>query len=177
MVITSFSVSMSITSAERAGAPAGTAGRDIAKRLVAGYDFTCLLDVDGTIRCWGRNNVGQLGNGDVSVTRSLTPVLVAGITNAVEISAYAQHACALLADTTAKCWGFGGDGQLGDGVTYTGGSAFSATPVAVKNPAGNATFTGLRTIGVGSEHSCAVRDSDGAVFCWGDERSGHLGNG
>lgn len=168
--------------AERATAPVDSVARDVAKRLVAGSDFTCLLDSNGAIRCWGQNDVGQLGNGDASVTRSLAPVLVVGITNAVEISAYARHACALLRDGTAKCWGFGADGQLGDGVAYGTSSptfipAFTATPVTVKNPAGSAALSGLRTIGTGTEHSCAVRDSDGAVFCWGDEQSGHLGNG
>ena len=162
----------SVVRSERAGAPLASEARDKAKGFVAGDGFTCLLGGDGTIRCWGANGLGQIGNGDLSINPVLTPTLVAGISTAVEITAGGSHACALLADGTAKCWGRGVDGQLGNGSFSS-----SATPVAVKDPAGTGLLSGIRTLSAGVEHTCAVRESDGAVFCWGDEIDGHLGNG
>ncbi len=158
--------------AERSGSPADTTTRDIAKRFVAGGEFTCLLGGDGTIRCWGENSSGQIGSGSTLVSPALEPTLVSGISNAIEITAGSSHACALLADKTMKCWGQGADGQLGDGLQVS-----SSTPVVVSNSAGTGPLTDIRTIGAGREHTCAVRDSDGAVFCWGDQAVGHLGNG
>jgi alpha-tubulin suppressor-like RCC1 family protein len=158
--------------AERSGTVVDSPSRDIAKRFVAGGEFTCLLGGDGTVRCWGENTAGQIGNGNTLVNPVLEPTLVSGISNAVEIAAGATHACALLADKTMKCWGNGVDGQLGDGLQVA-----SSTPVTVSNPSGTGPLTDIRTIGAGREHSCAVRDSDGAVFCWGDQAVGHVGNG
>lgn len=157
--------------AERSGAPASTEARDIARRFAAGDRFTCFLGGDGIVRCWGANDLGQIGNGDSSGVDVLAPTEVSGITNAVEIAAGGGTACALLADTTVKCWGNGSDGQLGNGT-----SALSRTPVHVLNSAGSAPLDGVGTIGVGVEHVCATRASDGAVYCWGDSIDGHLGN-
>ncbi len=64
---------------------------------------SCALISGGGAKCWGPNHDGELGDG--TTTDRLTPVAVSGLTDAIAISAGGQHACALLADHTMRCWG------------------------------------------------------------------------
>ena len=83
----------------------------------------------GKIKAWGYNHHGQLGDGTLN-TRT-TPVDVVGIVNATKISADSAHACALLnPGGTIKCWGWNGDGRVGDG-SYT--RRTTPSPVAITN--------------------------------------------
>jgi alpha-tubulin suppressor-like RCC1 family protein len=68
--------------------------------------------VDGTVKCWGYNGYGQLGDG--TTTQRTTPV-VAGVSSVTSTSTGAQHTCAAIADGTVQCWGGNYSGQLGDG--------------------------------------------------------------
>jgi alpha-tubulin suppressor-like RCC1 family protein len=81
----------------------------------AGGNHTCARDSDGGARCWGWNNHGQLG--DNSNTQRTAPVTVSGLVNGVsQITTGHMSSCALLeAKGEIKCWGYNGDGQLGDG--------------------------------------------------------------
>ncbi|MDO8412846.1 MAG: hypothetical protein Q7S51_03530, partial [Gallionellaceae bacterium] len=122
------------------------------KAISAGNSHTCAVLNDGSVRCWGNNSSGKLGDG--STTDSSIPVAVSGISTAVEVSAGSNHSCAVLSDGSVRCWGDNFSGQLGNGST-----ARSSTPVAV---------SGLSTVvavSAGSSYSCAVL-SDGAVRCW-----------
>src|SRR5262249_17493988 len=108
-------------------------------------------------------------------TDRLTPVSVSGVTNAVAIAAGTvsditgfAFSCALLADGNTKCWGFNGDGELGNGTT-----ANSLTATAVLGGGGSVT---ARDVAAGSNHTCAVR-ADTSVACWGDNTDGQLGDG
>lgn len=80
-------------------------------------DYACALRSSGQAVCWGENNKrGQLGDG--TTTASKTPVDVAGLTDAVAISAgYEGHTCAVCASGAVVCWGDNELGQLGDGTT------------------------------------------------------------
>jgi alpha-tubulin suppressor-like RCC1 family protein len=132
-------------------------------QLTAGNRYACAVIVDGTIRCWGRNDQGQLGDG-TKIDRS-TPVQVIPIENAVGIGTGANHACAVLADTTARCWGRGNSGQLGDGHWQN-----RLTPVAVSN------LSGVVSVAPGGLNTCALLDG-GTVSCWGNNGGGQLGQG
>jgi hypothetical protein len=90
---------------------------------------TCVLLGDGTVRCWGQNDRGQLGDG--ATTDSDVPVGVVDLARAVDVETAGSHSCALLDDGTARCWGANGVGQLGDGMTTD-----SPVPVAVSGLAG-----------------------------------------
>jgi alpha-tubulin suppressor-like RCC1 family protein len=93
------------------GRPVIVTGLEGVTALAAGDYHTCAVLRDGTVKCWGDNEYGQLGND--STSNSNVPVAVAGIRNAIGIAAGMQHTCALLADETVSCWGNNGRAQLG----------------------------------------------------------------
>jgi alpha-tubulin suppressor-like RCC1 family protein len=134
--------------------------------VAAGGEHTCALPGDGTVRCWGANYMGQLGDG--TTVESPTAVAVAGITTAISVTAGLQHTCAGLADGTLRCWGYDGSGRLGDGGPMDGG--FSTTPVTVSG------ITTATSVSAGGEHTCAGL-ADGTARCWGEGSFGRLGDG
>ncbi|MEW1707651.1 Ig-like domain-containing protein [Microbacterium sp. NPDC089190] len=91
-------------------------------RIAAGHQTIYALRSDGTVWAWGRNNVGQLGDG--TTTNRSTPVQVTGLENVVEIAANGESARALLSNGEIRSWGGNGAGILGDGST-----ANQSTPV------------------------------------------------
>lgn len=168
------SVGGDLARAERSEAPAASSARSTAKQLVAGNYFTCSLSASGTIRCWGDNTYGQLGNGLTNSAGETSSVAVIGITNAIEIAAGAYHACALLADGRVKCWGYGLYGQLGNGAKGSGSNR--STPTFVSNSDGSGDLSNVTSIAAGYDHTCAII-SGGTVRCWGQTSDGALGNG
>ena len=153
------------TSASGSPKPTQVVGLTGATGVAAGYVHTCAVVSDGTARCWGANDKGQLGDG--TTTASLKPVVVAGLTNVVQVTAGAQHSCALLADGSARCWGYNYQAQLGNGSTTD-----SPMPVPVSSA------TKLTAIAAGNIHTCAlVADPGHDVVCWGDNMYAQLGAG
>ena len=155
--------------------PVAVAGGTLANKTVidiaAGATHTCALISDGTVTCWGNNSSGQLGGG--SNTASNVPVAVtlgvlAGKT-VTQITAGYLHTCALISDGTVTCWGYNGDGQLGDGSNTN-----SNVPVAVTG--GVLAVLPVTDITAGAYHTCALI-SDGTVTCWGWNDNGQLGDG
>jgi alpha-tubulin suppressor-like RCC1 family protein/putative cell wall-binding protein len=142
--------------------------------ISAGGRHTCAVLADSTARCWGLNVNGRLGDG--TNTPSSVPVTVttsAGTTlsGVTHISAGNSHTCAVLADSTARCWGSNGNGELGDGTNNTP----SSLPVTVVNTAVGTTLSGVTHISAGSSHTCAVL-ADSTARCWGSS-DGRLGDG
>jgi len=131
--------------------PVPVSGLANAVALTAGYTHACALLGDGTIRCWGANPDGQLGDPFTPPAGSSVPVTVFNISSATAIAAGAFHACAVLADRTVRCWGNNSNGQLGDGTLMS-----SSTPVPVQS------LSGVTDITAGGHHTCALL-TDGTV--------------
>lgn len=82
-------------------------------KIATGGWHTCALLSDTTVKCWGNDNAGQLGDGNT--TRQLTPVAVTDLSGASEIATGQEFTCSLLTDGAVKCWGRNAEGQLGNG--------------------------------------------------------------
>jgi alpha-tubulin suppressor-like RCC1 family protein len=145
--------------------PVQVAGLTNAVTISAGYGHACALIADGTMRCWGSNAHGQLGNPSTGPGGSAVPVAVTGLTGIVAITAGAYHTCALRSDTTLSCWGDNTQGQLGNGTRTS-----ASSPVAVNN------INNVRAVSGGGVHTCAALN-DGSAYCWGENEFGQLGNG
>lgn len=131
-------------------------------QIVAGFNHSCFLNVDGRVWCWGWGVLGQLGNGDTVSARS--PVLVAGEQRFMQVDAGANHTCGLNLDGAAFCWGAEVFGELGTGNTL--GFASQPTPVA-----GGLSFV---QVAVGDGHTCGIAASS-ETYCWGLGLVGQLG--
>jgi alpha-tubulin suppressor-like RCC1 family protein len=154
------------------------AGRT-ATSISAGDSSTCAIRDDGNVLCWGANDVGQLGRGDVQsigdneLPGNYPPVALAPGRTARAVSVGYAHACAILDDGSVRCWGYGGAGALGYGnITNIGDDEppSAAGPVYLGN---GRTATAITT---GTNTTCAILD-DGSVRCWGRGGSGALGYG
>lgn len=143
--------------------PANVVGITNAKSVVAGFGHTCALLATGTVKCWGFNNHGQLGNN--SKTSSSVPIDVPGLSGVIDIAAGQYHTCAIVKDGMIKCWGTNGVGQLGNGTKVN-----STIPIATSNSAG----LGSIAISAGANHTCAVL-SNYTVQCWGYNNDGQQG--
>lgn len=138
-------------------------GRFAYETIAAGSEFSCGISTAGIVYCWGRNDRGQIGNGNVS--DQFSPVSVAGAFQFVAIGLGDSHACGIATSGDAFCWGDNSDGQLGDG---TRSDRHTPNPVD-----GNLKFS---SIDGGESHSCGVT-TNGAAYCWGRNDRGQLGDG
>ena len=126
----------------------------------------CVLTTTGAVKCWGWNPTGNIGNGTTVDVKTPYTVISSGAT-AVYSSTWSS--CAVLSGGVAKCWGQNDQGQIGDG-TATGYN-HKTSPVTVAGlPAG------VIKVAIGEASACALT-SGGAVWCWGDNSLGAVGDG
>jgi alpha-tubulin suppressor-like RCC1 family protein len=142
------------------GAAPGTVPVDV----TAGGDFSCALLSDSSVKCWGRNNLNQIGLGS-GAPAVATPATVGVNDPALAVASGETHTCALRRGRDIVCWGGGSRGQLGYGGQSDGG------PVVVSGISDGVSVT------AGEFHSCATRASGTVLSCWGDNTFGQLGDG
>ena len=145
--------------------PAGVIGLEGgALGVTTGRDHSCALLSANSIKCWGSNFSGELGDG--TTIGRLSPTAVISLTGSVSaISAGGEHSCALLTNGGIDCWGDNYAGQLGNGLAIN-----HTTPTDVTGLA-----SGVTGVALGSYHVCAL--ANGGVKCWGDNGFGQLGAG
>lgn len=154
-----------------------------AVRLAAGADTACAVLDDASVKCWGANTAGALGQGDrrprgdraVDLGHALLPVDLGTGAEVAEVTVGDEHVCALLTSGAVKCWGGNGYGQLGIGRPGQRGirpDDLGDTLPAVALPGGAAAVA----IEAGSAHTCAVFPT-GGMACWGANAAGALGLG
>ena len=150
-------------STQDATTPVAVAGGLSFSAIVAGRSHTCARSSSGgALYCWGRNSMGQLGDGQT--WWSPAPVS-ASVTFGAIATGPGYHTCAVTSSLTAYCWGLNALGQLGDGSTVN-----RPGPIRVS------TSMTFGVVAPGGGHTCA-RTSGWAVYCWGNHQSRHqIGN-
>jgi alpha-tubulin suppressor-like RCC1 family protein len=153
-------------------------GTSITFPTTAGSAHSCYILDNGSVKCWGKNNLGQLGLG--TRTDSLNPSVVdmgSGIT-AKAIAAGESHTCAILNNSAIKCWGRANEGQMG---IYKWDENIGDDPGEM-GVTGQDDLTNIGTgrtavaIAAGKNHNCAILDNS-SIKCWGANTSGQLGIG
>jgi alpha-tubulin suppressor-like RCC1 family protein len=142
------------------------------KSVAMGASNACAIRTDDTIRCWGGNWVGQLGDNTTTAKSAPTALTSTGGWNTATwkaVSSGEHFTCAIRTDDTMRCWGQNGDGQLGRNNT-TG----VLLPSALTATGGWDTAT-WKSVDAGQWHVCAVR-SDDTIRCWGNNSDGQIGD-
>jgi alpha-tubulin suppressor-like RCC1 family protein len=145
-----------------------------ATAISAGGEFTCAILSDQSVRCWGVNDVGQLGLGNTNTVATLTPNALGPISIGGSASAIAvgeTNACVLLTTGSVRCWGDNSSGALGLGNTSTLSTTMVPSQIGTVSLGATAT-----AIAVGTDDSCALL-SNGTIRCWGENILGELGLG
>ena len=145
-------------------------GPDVtAELLSSGYYHTCALLSDQSISCWGSNEYGQIGNGEIDGTIGIsTPYSVPEFSsgsNASLVRAGGHATCVVTTDGELFCWGY----KALKGVTND--NSYITTPTHIPHQGTNVT-----DVSVGGYHTCSLLEN-GSVMCWGRNDFGQRGLG
>lgn len=146
--------------------PVDVSGISDAVGIASGGRHSCAIIDGGTVKCWGFDLHGQIGDGAPQGDKR-APVDVVGLTGVVALDAGESHTCAIRSNGDLMCWGWDARGQLGDG---DDDEADELTPILIP------LASDPTSIGLGVTWTCAVL-TGGTLQCWGWDREGSLGNG
>jgi alpha-tubulin suppressor-like RCC1 family protein len=146
--------------------------------IAAGYNHSAALDSSGQVWTWGRNNEGQLGNGEDTTNRQ-TPGKVVGengsgvLSDIIVLSSGRFHLLALDSKGFVWAWGINDYQQLGSNATGYPTVKYELAPVKVD---GLDEQDGHCVVKVAAgQHSSVAMKSDGSVWTWGRNNRGQLG--
>jgi alpha-tubulin suppressor-like RCC1 family protein len=157
----------------------GLPGGISAASVSVGLRYSCVATTGGDVYCWGHNPFGQIGQ-PLATASTPIPSRVTGLpgrATQIAVADQGDSSCALLADRTVWCWGNsfrGGTGHDPSGDPACGTVTCNPVPKRIDDGHGMA-FGGVDAIGIARYGGCALKA--GAVFCWGDDSFGTLGNG
>ncbi len=157
--------------------------------IASGSGHSCLLTRGGAIRCWGDNANGQLGDGSIDSTTGLVSPLGFPEVGVRNVAAGHLHTCAVTAQGTLKCWGYGEEGQLGTGAYYLDYESPKWDELDPQSMNGQLmpvwrgvpypqTVPGVQAVeqlSASISNTCAV--SEQKLYCWGSDDYGALGDG
>lgn len=141
------------------------------KAVSAGGWHSLAQQSDGSLWGWGRNSLGQLGNGSASANNLPQPVSAGPDRDWAGFAAGYLHSAAFKRDGTLWTWGANSTGQLGIGGAVD--LLRHSTPLQITEPSG---FGSIIALAAGTGHTLAAR-ANGDLYVWGDNRSGQLGTG
>ena len=127
-----------------------------------GTAHTCALLDNGDLKCWGRDDFGQVGDGGSNTDQTSPRAIDLGTgRTAVAVSAGGYHTCAILDNGDLKCWGSDNYGMLGDGGITAHTNAPSSTAIDLG--------TGRTAVAVsaGGYHTSVILDN-GTMYSWGE---------
>ena len=146
-----------------------------AVQVAVGWYHVCALSTAGDVHCWGRNNYGQLGQGNtVQIGDDELPNAIPKVdlgAKALSLAAGENHTCAIVEGGKVRCWGRSNVGQLGLASVQSIGDneqPWSVADVPIGGP--------VTAIVAGREHNCVLM-AGGKVRCWGGGTFGQLGYG
>ncbi|WP_437648574.1 RCC1 domain-containing protein [Sorangium sp. So ce362] len=167
-------------------------GRTV-QAIAAGENHVCAVLDNGQVKCWGANEIGELGYDDDNTIRrgddpnemgdNLPPVDLGTNLAAKAITANGSRTCVLLTNDGIKCWGLNWYGALGLGDTTARGndptgSMGDALPfVDIGTEIVGATPLVPTTIVAGGDHTCIIESTHSQIKCWGSDVYGQLGVG
>lgn len=131
--------------------------------VAVGDRHTCAVKLDGSVWCWGANDLGQLATDRIATPMSPVPLAIAGLASIESISAR-RHTCAVRSDSTLLCWGDN---------TAQKADVIDPSPTILV-PAQASWAVPAMQFGVGGSHTCVGRGAGQAPTCWGDNASGQL---
>jgi alpha-tubulin suppressor-like RCC1 family protein len=151
--------------------PEAVLGVDDAVRVFVGSAHACALRRGGAVTCWGQNQFGQAGQDPLVEDRLPTPTALSDVAAAVAGGAGLDHSCLLFEGGGVSCLGNNREGQLGLDPAeppFFLRERFTPLPITLEGTAQEVRSGGL--------FNCA-RLLGGAVYCWGTNDRGQIGNG
>lgn len=150
-------------------------------KMALGEKHTCALLSNNSVKCFGNNEYGQLGNGTSlnaghlpnTMGSYLAPVNLGTIDQIVDIKSMSNTTCAQFATDGMKCWGANDKGQAGtEDLSFTkigdSSNELGTSMIRVKIP------TNIKLFDTGANHACVVT-VDSKLYCWGDNTNGQIG--
>ncbi len=144
-------------------------------RIAPGRPHVCAIAGDKSVHCWGQGDYGQLGYGNINTLGHQpgelpTPVVAVG-GEVAQLALGYRHSCARTAGGGVRCWGAGGQGQLGKGDATNLGDSPGELPTG-----DIALGVAALQVAAGTEHTRAI-GLGGAGRGWGSSQFGQLGYG